>query len=103
MPLQKEILSYLEELSPESKATGACNIIVKVSAVNGFKLVGQNTEGEVFRLQDSTYSLTLHFNITVLVVRSVLIGGLRTQFKFPTVDIPMLHHIVLRKSTEALS
>ena len=62
--------------------TGACNTMLKVPTINGLKLVGQNTEGEVFRLQDSTHSLTLHFNITtVLGVRNALIG------QFPTLDI----------------
>ena len=51
-PLQQEMLSYLQEISPESKATGACNTIVKVPTVKGFKLVGQNTEGE-WGLSDS--------------------------------------------------
>ena len=40
------MLSHLET-SPESKATGACNTIVKVPTVHGFRLVAQNTESEV--------------------------------------------------------
>ena len=40
------MLSHLET-SPESKATGACNTIVKVPTVYGFRLVAQNTESEV--------------------------------------------------------
>jgi hypothetical protein len=44
-PLQQAILSHLE-ISPESKATGACNTIVRVPTINGFRLVAQNTESE---------------------------------------------------------
>jgi len=64
-PLQQAILPHLE-ISPESKATGACNTIVRVPTINGSKLVGQNTE--------------------ILGVRNALIGGLRLQF--PTLNIP---------------
>ncbi|KAF8799571.1 hypothetical protein BYT27DRAFT_7201458 [Phlegmacium glaucopus] len=67
MPLQRAILSYsCLEISPESKATEMCNTIVKVPTINGFKLVGQNTQ--------------------ILGVRNSLIGGLRLQF--PTLHIP---------------
>ena len=45
-PLQQAILSHLES-SPESKATGSCNTIVKVPTISGSRLVAQNTESEV--------------------------------------------------------
>lgn len=49
-PLQQAILPHLE-ISPESKATGACNTIVRVPTNNGsrFKLVAQNTESELLQ------------------------------------------------------
>ena len=45
-PLQQAMISHLET-SPESKATGVCNTIVRVPTVHGFRLVAQNTESEV--------------------------------------------------------
>lgn len=45
MPIKAAILPFLDEVSPESQITGACNTIVKVPTPNGgFKLVGQNTD-----------------------------------------------------------
>ncbi|KAG6856926.1 hypothetical protein H0H87_012177 [Tephrocybe sp. NHM501043] len=44
MPIKAAILPYLDEVSPESKITGACNTIVKVPTRTGHKLVGQNTD-----------------------------------------------------------
>lgn len=44
MPLKAAILPYLDEISPESRATGACNTIIKVPTATGFKFVGQNTD-----------------------------------------------------------
>ena len=45
-PFQQAIFSHLE-VSPEGKATGTCNTIVKVRTINGSRLVAQNTESEV--------------------------------------------------------
>jgi shikimate 5-dehydrogenase len=44
MPIKVSMLPYLDEISPESKVTGACNTIVKVPTATGYKLVGQNTD-----------------------------------------------------------
>ncbi|GLB38971.1 putative the AROM polypeptide catalyzes 5 consecutive enzymatic reactions in prechorismate polyaromatic amino acid biosynthesis [Lyophyllum shimeji] len=60
MPLKAEILSYLDDVSPESRATGACNTVVKVSTGTGHKLVGQNTD--------------------ILGIRNALLRALRSQF-----------------------
>ncbi|KAF8067932.1 hypothetical protein FPV67DRAFT_1165571 [Lyophyllum atratum] len=60
MPLKAAILPYLDEISPESQATGACNTVVKVRTSNGYKLVGQNTD--------------------ILGVRNALLRALRYQF-----------------------
>jgi shikimate 5-dehydrogenase len=51
MPLKSEILKHLDEISPVSEATGACNTIVRVKKEDGsIKLVGTNTDflGKVF-------------------------------------------------------
>ena len=61
MPLQQTILSHLE-ISPESKATGTCNTIVKVPTVSGFKLVGQNTESECLAQGSKNNNQTPKFN-----------------------------------------
>jgi shikimate 5-dehydrogenase len=44
MPIKVSMLPYLDEISPESQITGACNTIVKVPTRKGYKLVGQNTD-----------------------------------------------------------
>ncbi|KAF5388882.1 hypothetical protein D9757_005595 [Collybiopsis confluens] len=44
MPIKAAIIPYLDDLSPESRATGAVNTIVKVSAPDGPKLIGTNTD-----------------------------------------------------------
>ncbi|KAJ7714332.1 hypothetical protein B0H14DRAFT_2546384 [Mycena olivaceomarginata] len=45
MPIKTAIIPFLDELSPESRVTNACNTIVKVPTPGGgFKLVGQNTD-----------------------------------------------------------
>lgn len=45
MPLKAEILKHLDEVSPESYATGACNTVVRVQREDGsVKLVGTNTD-----------------------------------------------------------
>jgi shikimate 5-dehydrogenase len=45
MPIKTAIIPFLDELSPESRITNACNTIVKVPTANGgIKLVGQNTD-----------------------------------------------------------
>lgn len=44
MPMKVSMLSCLDEISLESKVTGACNTIVKVPTATGYKLVGQNTD-----------------------------------------------------------
>lgn len=45
MPLKAEIMQHLDEISPESHATGACNTIVPVKDAAGkTKLVGTNTD-----------------------------------------------------------
>ncbi|KAF9455851.1 hypothetical protein BDZ94DRAFT_1230489 [Collybia nuda] len=66
MPLKTDMLSYLDEISPESRITGACNTIVRVPTPTGFKLVGQNTD--------------------ILGVRNALLRGVRMQF--PKLTIP---------------
>jgi len=68
MPIKAAILPYLDEISPESRITGACNTIVKVptSSGLGYKLVGQNTD--------------------ILGVRNALLRALRAQF--PSTEIP---------------
>lgn len=45
MPLKTEIIQHLDEISPETYATGACNTIVRVTGDDGkVKLVGTNTD-----------------------------------------------------------
>ncbi|KAF7345465.1 Pentafunctional arom polypeptide [Mycena venus] len=45
MPNKTAIIPFLDELSPESRITNACNTIVKIPTANGgVKLVGQNTD-----------------------------------------------------------
>jgi quinate dehydrogenase len=45
MPLKSAIIPFLDELSPESQLTNACNTIVKIPLPDGgVKLVGQNTD-----------------------------------------------------------
>lgn len=46
MPLKSHIPEFLDEISQESRVTRACNTIVKVPVLNGYKLVGQNTDSE---------------------------------------------------------
>ncbi|KAG6901925.1 hypothetical protein C0995_006636 [Termitomyces sp. Mi166 len=60
MPIKAAIVPYLDEISPESRITGACNTIVKVPTNGGYKLVGQNTD--------------------ILGVRNALLRALRSQF-----------------------
>ncbi|KAF8997708.1 hypothetical protein BDQ17DRAFT_1248290 [Cyathus striatus] len=43
MPLGPPTIPFLDDVSPESRVTGACNTIVKVLIPEGVKLVGQNT------------------------------------------------------------
>ncbi|KAF7303129.1 Pentafunctional arom polypeptide [Mycena kentingensis (nom. inval.)] len=67
MPIKTAIIPFLDELSPESKITNACNTIVKVQLPGGgVKLVGQNTD--------------------ILGVRNALLSALREQH--PTKTIP---------------
>lgn len=45
MPLKNAILEHLDELTPASRATGACNTIVKIRRADGsIELVGTNTD-----------------------------------------------------------
>jgi hypothetical protein len=45
MPLKTEILKHLDELTPATQATNACNTIVRVKQDDGsYKLVGTNTD-----------------------------------------------------------
>ncbi|CAK9784198.1 Aminoacid dehydrogenase-like protein [Cutaneotrichosporon oleaginosum] len=44
MPLKAEIMKYLDEISPEGYATGACNTVVPVEVNGHRKLVGTNTD-----------------------------------------------------------
>jgi hypothetical protein len=45
MPLKAEVMKHLDEISPESYATGACNTVVRVKREDGsIKLVGTNTD-----------------------------------------------------------
>lgn len=79
MPIKAAIIPFLDEVSPESKITDACNTIVKVSTgPSGIpKLVGQNTDSSLL------YIISLESNLTcvvVLGVRNSLINGLRSQF-----------------------
>lgn len=56
MPLKAAIIPFLDEISEESKATGACNTIVKVPVASSettdttfkYKLVGTNTDSISF-------------------------------------------------------
>ena len=82
MPLKAAMLSFLDEVSLESKMTVAVNTIVKVPTSSGFKLVGQNTDSE-FRSHPERLLLT---SPVVLGVRNSLIRGLRSQF--PNATIP---------------
>ncbi|KAF5383256.1 hypothetical protein D9615_004904 [Tricholomella constricta] len=66
MPIKAAIIPFLDEVSPESRITGACNTIVKVPTNSGYKLVGQNTD--------------------ILGVRNALLRALRSQF--PRMEIP---------------
>lgn len=44
MPLKAEVMKHLDEISPESYATGACNTVVRVQDGSRTKLVGTNTD-----------------------------------------------------------
>ncbi|KAJ7663928.1 hypothetical protein DFH06DRAFT_1128290 [Mycena polygramma] len=69
MPIKTAIIPFLDELSPESQITNACNTIVKVpTADGGIKLVGQNTD--------------------ILGVRNALLSALREQHPSPPSPIP---------------
>jgi len=60
MPLKSEILKHLDEISPVSEATGACNTIVRVKREDGsIKLVGTNTDflGKSFFDHDALKSI----------------------------------------------
>ncbi|KAJ6485544.1 hypothetical protein C8R45DRAFT_996958 [Mycena sanguinolenta] len=60
MPIKTAIIPFLDELSPESRITNACNTIVKIrTAGGGVKLVGQNTD--------------------ILGVRNALLSALKAQ------------------------
>ncbi|KAF8211089.1 hypothetical protein K438DRAFT_104434 [Mycena galopus ATCC 62051] len=64
MPIKTAIIPFLDELSPESQITNACNTIIKVPiAGGGVKLVGQNTD--------------------ILGVRNALLSALREQHSTP--------------------
>ncbi|KAH8088210.1 hypothetical protein HD553DRAFT_348725 [Filobasidium floriforme] len=68
MPLKAEILKHLDEISPESYATGACNTVVRVPREDGsIKLVGTNTD--------------------FLGVRNSLVSALQAQFPETPFDI----------------
>ncbi|KAG6910710.1 hypothetical protein DXG01_008240 [Tephrocybe rancida] len=60
MPIKAAIIPHLDEISPESLITGACNTIIKVPTSTGHRLVGQNTD--------------------ILGVRNALLRALRSQF-----------------------
>ncbi|KAJ7114093.1 hypothetical protein C8R44DRAFT_796280 [Mycena epipterygia] len=69
MPIKSAIIPFLDELSPESQLTNACNTIVKVPSPNGgVKLVGQNTD--------------------ILGVRNALLRALKEQHPNPPSPIP---------------
>ncbi|KAJ6580848.1 hypothetical protein B0H19DRAFT_1251131 [Mycena capillaripes] len=69
MPIKTAIIPFLDELSPESQITNACNTIVKVPAASGgVKLVGQNTD--------------------ILGVRNALLSALKEQHPNPPSPIP---------------
>ncbi|KAJ7036568.1 hypothetical protein C8F04DRAFT_1094902 [Mycena alexandri] len=66
MPIKTAIIPFLDELSPESRITNACNTIVKVpTADGGVKLVGQNTD--------------------ILGVRNALLSALKDQHPNPPI------------------
>ncbi|KAE9408667.1 hypothetical protein BT96DRAFT_913807, partial [Gymnopus androsaceus JB14] len=44
MPIKTAIMPYLDGLSPESKASGAVNTIVKIPSPDGPKFIGTNTD-----------------------------------------------------------
>ncbi|KAJ7483333.1 hypothetical protein FB451DRAFT_1364297 [Mycena latifolia] len=69
MPNKTAIIPFLDEVSPESQITNACNTIVKVPMPNGgVKLVGQNTD--------------------ILGVRNALLRALKEQHPNPSSPIP---------------
>ncbi|KAJ7302987.1 hypothetical protein DFH08DRAFT_1089540 [Mycena albidolilacea] len=69
MPIKTAIIPFLDELSPESRVTNACNTIVKVPTPGGgFKLVGQNTD--------------------ILGVRNALLSALKAQHSSRPTPIP---------------
>ncbi|CAK5268072.1 unnamed protein product [Mycena citricolor] len=82
MPIKTAIIPFLDELSPESQVTNACNTIVKVkTADGGVKLVGQNTD--------------------ILGVRNALLTALREQF--PAKPIPSDASAAYQKSQGAFA
>lgn len=77
MPLKAAVIPFLDEISPESKITDACNTVVKVPTANGqIKLVGQNTDSALYSLHPCLANLYF----LVLGVRNALVNALRTQF-----------------------
>lgn len=44
MPLKAAIIPHLDEITPESRLTGAVNTVVRVQTAEGLKLVGTNTD-----------------------------------------------------------
>ncbi|KAJ7709014.1 hypothetical protein B0H17DRAFT_1031486 [Mycena rosella] len=69
MPIKSAIIPFLDELSPESQVTNACNTIVKISMPDGrVKLIGQNTD--------------------ILGVRNALLRALKEQHPNPPAPIP---------------
>ncbi|KAJ7066778.1 hypothetical protein B0H15DRAFT_872440 [Mycena belliarum] len=69
MPIKTAIIPFLDEVSPESQITNACNTIVKVALPDGgVKLVGQNTD--------------------ILGIRNALLLALKEQHSNPPSPIP---------------
>jgi shikimate 5-dehydrogenase len=44
MPLKAEIMPFLDDITPESRLTGAVNTVVKVQHDGGVRLAGTNTD-----------------------------------------------------------
>ncbi|CAK5268071.1 unnamed protein product [Mycena citricolor] len=95
MPIKTAIIPFLDELSPESQVTNACNTIVKVkTADGGVKLVGQNTDSSDFTPPPPSLP-------AVLGVRNALLTALREQF--PAKPIPSDASAAYQKSQGAFA
>ncbi|KAJ7498079.1 hypothetical protein B0H11DRAFT_1856633 [Mycena galericulata] len=82
MPIKSTIIPFLDELSPESQITNACNTIVKVPTGEGVKLVGQNTDilgvrnALLLALQEQHPSFHIPFDASAAYPSKPASGGL---------------------------